>query len=469
MKTTSVKSSWFSSTTNRLDAEFHLSDAVKTRKLLEQAKSLLPLNKVTQEIFLGNIFRRTFVKDAVNGLPYITASDMINTNINTGKFLSKKLTLKQNRLILKKDWILLSCSGTLGNVIYTNEEFEGKIGTHDLIRIIPSKNSKALPGFLYAYLASKYGYTLLTQPSYGGVVKHIEPHHVSDLPVPIFEESTQKEIHNLILEASKLRVIANEIIRKTQLLFSNRLGVSQIDLNRLNSRTEKDLGNIYKRKFDEINPISLRSRNYSERKNRIIETLKKDNWEKLIDVLEREPFYGLRFKRIESRSNKGIELLSQGNLFDNKPKGRIISSRNVGNIEQEIVRRGTIIVPGQGTLGENEIFARAQYVWGYLEDKLIAGHAMRFIPNSRIQSGYLYCVLSSPFWFRLLRNSVYGTNLLGFIVPMLIEYPVPRFEAEFESNISEKINSAYEKLTLSIEKEKSAIHLIEKEIESWQN
>jgi restriction endonuclease S subunit len=56
-----------------------------------------------------------------------------------------------------------------------------------------------LSGFLYAYLASKYGYTLLTQSGFGGVVKHINAEHVANIPVPILPESKQQEIHNLRL------------------------------------------------------------------------------------------------------------------------------------------------------------------------------------------------------------------------------------------------------------------------------
>ena len=65
-----------------------------------------------------------------------------------------------------------TCSGTIGNVIFTNSTFEGRIATHDLIRVVPD-DSKMLKGVVYAYLSSKYGYCQLTQSKFGGVVKHI--------------------------------------------------------------------------------------------------------------------------------------------------------------------------------------------------------------------------------------------------------------------------------------------------------
>jgi hypothetical protein len=450
----------------RLDSSFHLSDGIISRNIIKNG-DYKPLSDITKDIFYGGRAKRIYVSNKNKGVHFVGSSDMLMVDFKSSKYISKKLTRNLEGYYIKNGWTLISRSGTIGNTVYASQYFEDCAFSEHIIRVIPDENIYS--GFLYAFLSSKYGYSMLTQGTFGAVIQHIEPEYISDLPIPIFEKSKQEKIHNLILEASNLRMKANESIRKSHLLFCNKLGISESDLNSLNSASEKDLGNIYKRQINELTPLTLRARNYSERKIRIIDALKISNWDKLIDVLETEPFYGSRFKRIESKSNNGIELLSQGNLFDYKPKGRIISSRNIRNIEQEIVKKGTILIPGQGTLGENEIFARAQYVWGYLENKLIAGHAMRFIPNSRIQSGYLFCVLSSPMWFRLLRNSVYGTNLLGYIVPILNGYPIPRFDAEFELEISEIINSAYDKLTISILKENTAIKLVENEIESWQN
>lgn len=76
--------------------------------------------------------------------------------------------------------------------------------------------------------------------------------------------------------------------------------------------------------------------------------------------------------------------------------------------------------------------------------------------------------MNSELWFRLFRNTVYGTNLLGFIVPLLNELPIPRLEEEFEVLIDKKVKMAYENITKGNLKEYEAINLIENEIEQWQ-
>ena len=73
-------------------------------------------------------------------MTYLAASDTVLANLETGRYLSNYQAATLSYLILKKDWILVTCSGTLGNVTYTNRNFENHIATHDLIRILP--NSK---------------------------------------------------------------------------------------------------------------------------------------------------------------------------------------------------------------------------------------------------------------------------------------------------------------------------------------
>lgn len=86
---------------------------------------------------------------------------MQKADLNTGKFLSKKQAAQLKYLMLDADWILISCSGTLGNCVYTDQRYAKMIGTHDLIRLIPCK-TQIEPGVLYAFLASKFGYAMLT-------------------------------------------------------------------------------------------------------------------------------------------------------------------------------------------------------------------------------------------------------------------------------------------------------------------
>ena len=203
----------------RIDPDVHLSKGVAIRRaLLSLPYTLSTVGENAEKVFLGNIFSRVYVKDQEHGIPYLAASDTVLANINTGKYLSKKQSNELSELLLEKDWILITCSGTLGNVTYTNSTFENHIATHDLIRVVP--NSKYVnKETLYVFLSSQYGYYQITQSKFGGVVKHINDAQVKEILVPVFPAVVQDKIKDLIKESQELREKASAILSRAYSLF----------------------------------------------------------------------------------------------------------------------------------------------------------------------------------------------------------------------------------------------------------
>lgn len=471
MKTDKVKSSWIKNNSIRIDAPFHLSTGRKTRIKMENSPyELDQLENVSEKLFFGNIFRRTFVCNPVKGIPYLTGSDMVKTNINTGKLLSKKLTNKKNSLIIKKDWILLSCSGTIGNVVYTNETFDGKIGTHDLIRIIPNK-SKIFSGFLHAFLASKYGYSLLTQTNYGGVVKHIEPKQIYNLPIPIFPKTKQQRIHNLIIEAAKLRVKADKLLEDIENNLYSIIGFKKItnnDYEYYGTHSHERKARTFNIKKSHILDNTIKAFNYSESLRKMVKILtSKIETKPLFEVLNSKGLYhSSAFKRIIVSDNNGVELISQKDIFKFHLKGKNISK--IYPKEKDFAKNDEILISGVGSMGEGDAYCRTILVKKNLIGKVIAGEFIR-MASDKLPSGYLYAWLSSSFVFRLLRSYTTGTTLCRPIEALIEKIPVPILDSKEMKIIDNKVKLAHDHRYNALLKEKQAINLIENEIDSWQN
>lgn len=61
-------------------------------------------------------------------------------------------------------------------------------------------------GYLNIFLASDYGFPLITRHTYGSVVDEIDDHHVRAIPVPLLKNhEVQKQINDLALEANQKR------------------------------------------------------------------------------------------------------------------------------------------------------------------------------------------------------------------------------------------------------------------------
>jgi type I restriction enzyme S subunit len=125
MKAVSGKSRWLYDEGHRLDASFHSSDGrFMARKFQESKLPTEPLLTVTKKIFNGPRFARCYVDDKRRGLPFLSSSDILRTNLSNLKLLSKKHTKNLNNLLIYEGWILISCSGTIGNMAYCRQDMD---------------------------------------------------------------------------------------------------------------------------------------------------------------------------------------------------------------------------------------------------------------------------------------------------------------------------------------------------------
>lgn len=426
------------------------------------------LDNVVSGVYSCPIFKRIYVDGIANGYQYITASDMMKTNpVESCKHISKRLTKNPESMALSANQMLVSCAGTVGNIRLITKDMEGVIGSQDIIRV--DANAEVLPyGFVYAYLSSNVVFQYVQSMVYGSVVPRLEPATLGTLPVIIPSDDDVKAIHAAIETAARLRVEANRLLGEAEADFLAQLGLDADTYTRLTSASERDTAAEFVVSSEALTARTLRARNYAQRLREIVDTLQVGQYDALVEVLRREPFRTNRFKRIFSSAENAIELFSQGDIFALKPTGQMISPRTVPFQDGAIPTKGTILVAGTGTLGENEIFSRAKFVWGYLEGKLVTEDIFRFEPDERlIDAGYLFAVLNSKLWFRIFRSSVFGTNLLRFLVPMLNEMPVPRFGRDVEAAIGAKVKTAYEKLTEANGLETGAIARVEAVVGSW--
>ena len=470
MKILEIKKDWFSKSDLRLDSSYHLSDGPLTRMLLKRSPyPLTILSKESDSIFSGNIFKRVYVDNEETGFPFLTPSDMIKSDINWGKFVSKKYTRNVDALSLREGWILVSCSGTIGNVAYANKDFDGRVATHDLIRIVPSEN-QVTKGFLYAYLSSKYGHALLIQSSHGGVVKHINPDYLHGLPIPIFPEILQRKVQELIDESSFLRVKSNQSLRGVQHSLKNYLNLRKLlpsDYEYFGNQSNSRTVSTFKKNIKDICPISINAFNNSNRIALIHKLISERPSKSLEDCLDKSSFFSTgSFKRIEVDSKHSIKLINQSDIFNFRKKGKMLSKRYINT--EKLVEYGEVLIAGVGTLGENETFCKPIFANEELKNQLVAGEFIRMKTNDKIPSGYLFSWLSSDYGFRLIRATHTGTKLCRPIPELLKAIPVPILDKTAMNEIDQTVKEAHTMLYQALLKEDEAIALVEKEIEQWQ-
>lgn len=73
-----------------------------------------------------------------------------------------------------------------------------------------------------------FGQAFLTKDQYGSTVKHIEPEHVANIPIPRIPE-IEKEIHKKIMKAHEMIEKAQELLLKAERMIYTELGLPEID------------------------------------------------------------------------------------------------------------------------------------------------------------------------------------------------------------------------------------------------
>ena len=406
MKTGITTTKHLASMSFRIDPSLHLSEGMKVRSILHRLPmELTCISKCASQVFLGNIFSRCFVKSKEFGTTYLAASDTVLANIETGRFLSKNQAEQLSYLKLKEGWILVTCSGTLGNVTYTNKTFCDKIATHDLIRIIPC-DEKLKKGCLYAFLSSKYGYYQITQSQFGGVVKHINENQAGNILIPIFSDELQSATDRLIQDSAELREQATEELKQAESLLMKGLNLRELTVDDYEyygpHSADREIA-CFTRSIKDIGTTTINAFNHSERVRKIKSYIHCQTKPLKEVLLDNNTFSTGSFSRVEVNPGNGIMLINQSDIFDSIIKGKYIRKRGLKS--ENLVEYGEVLIAGVGTLGENETFCRVIFANEDLQGQLVSGEFIRMKTVEEMPSGYLFISTDMPGAFQRSKRS----------------------------------------------------------------
>lgn len=450
MKASKIQLTSIEDASRRFDPSYHLSDAIVVKKTIAKSPyPLLKLKEVSSGIFNGGRYKRVYVSNPKHGYKFLSSSDILAADLESVKMVSKRYMGGVKELALEKGWILI-----------TRRALSEKLRslTRNILRA----------GAIYAYLASKYGYILLTQGTFGAVIQHIECPFVGEIPIPNFPKTLQESIDLLIQESARLRESAADELEAADKLLKKKAGLRSLtpeDYDYFGQHSATRKPSCFTRKVSEFGSITFNAFNNSERIKAIISSIPESHLT-IKDVIENgETFSSTGAPSIEVKPHCGIMLINQKDIFDTIVTGKYISRRGVKT--DNLVKYGEVLIASDGTLGENETFCRAIYANEDLEGAFISSHFIRMKSNDKVPAGYLYCWLNSDYGFRLIRRTQAGTKICHPINRMFLDIPVPILAKEDMNKIDRMVRNAHTKRHLANEKELKAIAMVEAEIEKW--
>jgi type I restriction enzyme S subunit len=442
----------------RLEASAFSIEAHNAVTALENSGlQLIPLygeGGLCQEAHNAFRFKRIYVKSE-QGIPFLSSSEIISLRPETDRSLSRKYTRNLDMLSVQKWDVLISRSGTIGNIALANDAFTGKAVSEDVIRL--SANDPDIAGFVAAFLRSRYGRPQLTQATYGSVIVHIELEHLKRVQIPGLPPIRRIAIGRLMCKAGELRDEANRLLDEADRLLHERLNlpylksiapsgnasaIAKIKASQLMGRLE---GSFH-------DPVAIAAEKQLSELSAEVTTVGDSRVTKEIRPIT-------KFRKRTYVEKGGIPLLSSKQLFQIDPidvKG-LAKGAHTKDLPEIQLEENMIAVTRSGTIG------RVQIIPAYMAKWTASEHATRFLVAEGMNAGYLYAWLASDYGYCLITRNSYGSVILEVDKEMFSSVPIPLPEPKIRDEIGNLVLKANQLRDEAWRNEQDAIT----RLESW--
>jgi len=452
-----VPSSWLENNGRRLDCGPYMSGAIEAKELLKKIKTE-NLSALTSGynggIYNGPQFVRNYVDDPAYGVPFLTTSTMLQADMTNLPMISAKdaHSAKLSYLKVEEGMTLITCSGSIGRMAYARKDMADCWSNQDIMKVVADPN-KISPGYLYAYLSSRFGVPIVISGTYGAIIQHIEPHHIADLPVPRLGE-VENQAHELIQQAADLRTEASRIIAEQVEALELEIAGGPVVWEHTKPQSfsiETRIMRGFINRLDAFHYIGF-----------VGEALEKARVP-LVEISDHaDALYPPFMKRIRVEEH-GVEFLGGAEMLtlDQRSESHIASSTK--NLKQFIVKEGYVLFQCDGQ--RYGIFGRPILANRNVIGKAVTQHMMRIIPHDNRDSGYIFTYLATGFGRRLLMRFSAGTSIPSLNEDgarnILIYWP----NEQRRWSISQAAEQAWENRASATELEDQARSLVERTIE----
>ncbi|SFU40500.1 type I restriction enzyme, S subunit [Paenacidovorax caeni] len=445
-----VRAAWLEEGGRRLDCNPYMSGALEARDALRRLSKTEILSDVTERIFHAGREGRTWVDDPRYGIPFMGSSDILSADLSTLPLISKKQVERNPLFKLGEAWTLITRSGTIGRMAYVRPDMAGMACSEHVLRVVP-KPDRIPPGYLYAFLSSRYGVPLVVSGTYGAIIQHIEPEHIADLPVPRFESNFEQKVAQAVEAAAVERVAASQHRRAAIELLEAKIDWS-----------------------DQPRPIaiapmasSLLGRmdafHYSPRVEAGRSALSSHRSVRLGDQVERvfEPNRGSRLKVTDPAF--GVPFLSSSSVFELNPSAEYLVSRSLTpHLEGLLLSDCDVLLPRSGQLGG--IIGRAVLPLPMNVGQAGSEHLVRVRCHSPSDAAYLWAVLASEPGYWALIGTAFGSSIPSLDSSLISELMVPWLSEADRQEIATLASKAVAAQNKGNELEAAAVELLEEKI-----
>lgn len=376
-------------------------------------KAVLGEDGVCQEAHNGTRFPRVYVREA-NGVPFLSSSDIIGLRPERGNYLSRKHTPKLDQLLIQPWMVLVSRSGTIGNVSLASPRMAGWALSEDAIRIIAADRDTA--GFISAFLRSNWGRDQLRGLTYGSVIQHIEPHHLERVLIPDLPAIRRIAIGRAFVDAALKRDAANDKLDAADAQLRAALKLPPLPVPDHGPVVSTIRAADWAGRLDAAfhNPTARWVEQQLHASGLPVLPLSDERLTRAINGVT-------KFRKRVYVEKGGIPLLSSKQLFQVDPIEikRLARGAHEDDLEEICLAENMLAITRSGTIGRVQIVPKYMHGWANSE------HTIRAIAADDETAGYLYAWLASDYGQALIGRYSYGSVIVEIDRFMVGEFVIP--------------------------------------------
>lgn len=411
-----------------------------------------------EDSFYPGRFKRIYCEKG-EGIEFYLPSQMTDIYPEPTKWISKLTKASIEKLRLEIGTLLLTRSGTIGNVTIVSKTLKNKVFSDDVIRT-SFRNEEDL-GYVYAYLKSEYGNNILKTNSYGSVITHIEPEHLKEMLIPDAPFIIKKKIHDLIMDSYANRDESNRLIDEATKIMIEELELPPIDDLKKEAFSYSKEINSFSIKLSDLNgrlesnyhlPIIKVLENHLREKADLVKLENKEITENIV-------LAGV-FKRNYVQKGHGYPFLGGKEITQLSPETDKYLSKitHKKRYEKELrVKENWILVTDRGTIGKVVIVPK------HMENMAVSQNVLKIVP--KIYPGYIYCFLNSDYGQILIKRQSYGSvvNMIDDSSLGDVQIPIIK-DREIVKKIDCLVLEANELRYQAYKQEQKAIEIMNREV-----
>lgn len=461
MKVQTIPSAWMRRDGRRLDCGPYQSGALEAKIRLEgltcRKDRLADLTAGhAGGIYNGPQFARSFVNSAEHGVLFLGSAAMLQADLSDLPYLrrSDAESSKLSYLRIEPGMTLISCSGTIGRMVYARPDMEGMWTSQHIMKVVPDPE-KVQSGYVHAFLSSKFGVPLVTSGTYGSIIQSIEPQHLADLPVPRLGDEVEQQAHDLVELASMNRARAVALLRQCLADVRSLLGVgsqgvdqesvwSTVAASRLQARCDA----YY---------YSMRC----EVARRAFGNARVPEHRCLGEVAE-VFIPGIFKRRYADEPSFGVPYITGVDVFQLAPTSeRYLMSRVADEVRLR-VRRGMFLIQEAGQLGG--LIGKSVFVGEHLDGFAVSNNMVRVTAKDARDAGFIFALLSTNEGVTLVSREAAGSSIPHMDAARLRNLSLPWPDEVRRYDVSQLVERAIALRDKATQAEDEARALVERAI-----